>query len=571
MKPDRHNVWGNIGVINMRIYRQIIKTRKAAVHGLAVLVFCIVLGIGTVCFAEEPGTVVVQSAKIRASADAGSEQLGSVQQGGTVSIVSEATGTDGKIWYQVYVDANTKGYIRSDLVKKNSGESASSSTTATTTAAAANLPATQATAIDPKSGTVITNNVRIRQGASTEYGVVATANRGMVVTVNGEAAGGDGKNWYQVSFTYNNKEITGFIRADLVTFDEVPAEAAETQIEGEGTDTSETEQQTETVTEAETEEQPAAEQADQTQQQNQTNASSQMILMNVEETPYIMPGFSPIILKWEGQDINAFKNGDFFIFYAQSQSGDEGWYVFDSINNVYQKYVYAQENATIPEDDENSGNIVPIIILVIIIIILVLVIGLMFVKQHDGMLGFGHDDDFDEPDDEDEDIEDIDEFDEEEERQPVRRAVKTESNMQPRRPQGQMRRPVERNSDGREQNKLSDSDNSIDSQPRKYSEPGQQPHGNINRTDGAMPRRRPQGQQPVRRPKPETAYEGDGAAQRHEERPQGEGRRPQGQPQAKRPNPQQRPNRKPQQPPKPQQRPKTTVEQDDDDMDFIDI
>ena len=531
----------------MRIYRQIINTRKAVVRGLAALVFCMVLGIGTVCFAEEPGTVVVQSAKIRASADAGSEQLGSVQQGGTVSIVSETTGTDGKTWYEVYVDANTKGYIRADLVKKNSGESADSTTTTAT--ASTNLPATQATAIDPKSGTVITNNVRIRQGASTEYGVVATANRGMVVTVNGEAAGGDGKNWYQISFTYNNKEITGFIRADLVTFDEVPAEAAETQIEGESTDNSETQQpETETMTEAVTEEQPSTEQPEQAQQ-NQTESSSQMILMNVDETPYIMPGFSPIILKWEGQDINAFKNGDFFIFYAQNQSGDEGWYVFDSVNNVYQKYVYAQENVTLPEEDSNSGNIIPIIILVIIIIILVLVIGLMFVKQHDGTLGFGHDDDgFDESDDEEDDIEELDELDKEEEKQPVKRAVHPNGNVQPRRSQGPVRRNIE---------------------------PGQQTHGNVNRPDGNMPRRRPQGQQPARRPRPETMPEGENIAnnvqRRREERPQGEVRRPQGQPQAKRPAPQQRPNRKPQQPPKQQQRPKTTVEQDDDDMDFIDI
>lgn len=553
----------------MRIYRQIIKTRKAVVHGLAALAFCMVLGIGTVCFAEEPGTVVVQSAKIRASADAGSEQLGSVQQGGTVSIVSETTGTDGKTWYEVYVDANTKGYIRADLVKKNSGESADSTATTTSTS----LPATQANAIDPKSGTVITNNVRIRQGASTEYGVVATANRGMVVTVNGEATGGDGKNWYQISFTYNNKEITGFIRADLVTFDEVPADAAETQIEGESTDTSENEPQTENETAAETvtEEQPASEQP--AEQQQQTGTSGQMILMNVDDTPYIMPGFSPIILKWEGQDINAFKNGDFFIFYAQSQSGDEGWYVFDSVNNVYQKYVYAQANVTIPEDNENSGNIVPIIILVIIIIILVLVIGLMFVKQHDGMLGFGHEDDeFDDSEDDEDDIEDIDELDEEEEKQPMRRETRPSGNGQHRRPQNQqqVKRPVERKVNGRE-------DNNVDSQPRRYSEPGRQPHGNINgnvgRNDGTMPRRRPQGQQPVRRTNPEAVSDGENmnTPRRREESPQGETRRPQGQPQAKRPAPQQRPNRKPQQSPKLQQRPKTTAEQDDDDMDFIDI
>ena len=96
-------------------------TKRATIRGirhvLAVVLFCMVMSIGFVCLADEQGTVSVASAKIRASADASSEALGSVKQGGTVDIIGKTTGTDGKEWYQVYVDASTKGFIRGDLVK----------------------------------------------------------------------------------------------------------------------------------------------------------------------------------------------------------------------------------------------------------------------------------------------------------------------------------------------------------------------------------------------------------------------------------------------------------------------
>ena len=138
---------------------------RGFIRVLAAMMFCLVLSIATVCYADEvAATVTVASAKIRASADPSSQQLGSAKQGGTIGSVS-------------------------------SDASASASTATTTTTD------TQVSSTDKKSGTVQTNNVRIRKGASTTADVVATANRGMVVTVTGEAAGDDGKTWYQISFT----------------------------------------------------------------------------------------------------------------------------------------------------------------------------------------------------------------------------------------------------------------------------------------------------------------------------------------------------------------------------------
>ena len=61
-------------------------------------------------------------------------------------------------------------------------------------------------------------------------------------------------------------------------------------------------------------------------------------------------------------------------------NGEEGWYVFDSVNNVYERYVYSTAGATVPETSAMSGNMLPVIILAVIIVILLIAIILMFMK-----------------------------------------------------------------------------------------------------------------------------------------------------------------------------------------------
>lgn len=527
---------------------------RGFVHVLAAMVFCLVLSIATVCYADEvSATVTVASAKIRASADPSSQQLGSAKQGGTVSIIGQTTGTDGKTWYQVFVDANTKGFIRADLVNVTgtgtigsvSSDASASASTATTT-----TTDTQVGSTDKKSGTVQTNNVRIRKGASTTADVVATANRGMVVTVTGEAAGDDGKTWYQISFTYNSKEITGYIRSDLVTFDALPADTAQTTINGTSETTEEpaTEATTEEVTEPATEEQPQEQESS-----SPSNDTQNMILMNVEDVPYIMPEFNPIILKWEDQDINAYKNGDFYLFYAQKQNGEEGWYVFDSVNNVYQRYVYSTAGATVPETNAMSGNMLPVIILAVIIVILLIAIILMFMKLREYTGEYEEYED-DEEDDEYGDEEEAEDEEEELAEEPARRPMQ-----QPRRQPAQQPRPQQqpvRNQEPREEG-----------QPvRRPQQPVRRPQGEEQRTQ-QQPTRRPQQQgQPVRR------QEGEQPA-RHQAQQSGSGRPVSRQPQGN-------PNRRPAQP-RPENQPQRNVQQgrkaknfldsEDDDMEFIDI
>ena len=194
------------------------------------LALVLVLGAGLfagdlaiVSHAESAAKVTASSAKIRKSADSSSEVIGSAAKDKTISIKSQTKGADGYTWYEVYVDANTLGYIRSDLVSITDGStpSSSSGTTTTTTTAtpapAVNETPVEVTAVEPLSATVTGGqSVRVRSNASTTSQIVTTAENGMALTVTGQATGTDGKTWYQITFISNSIEVTGFIRSDYV-------------------------------------------------------------------------------------------------------------------------------------------------------------------------------------------------------------------------------------------------------------------------------------------------------------------------------------------------------------------
>ena len=100
------------------------------------LALVLVLGAGLfagdlaiVSHAESAAKVTASSAKIRKSADSSSEVIGSASKDKTISIKSQTKGADGYTWYEVYVDANTLGYIRSDLVSITDGSTPPSSST----------------------------------------------------------------------------------------------------------------------------------------------------------------------------------------------------------------------------------------------------------------------------------------------------------------------------------------------------------------------------------------------------------------------------------------------------------
>lgn len=174
---------------------------------MTVLVMCVMfVCISVTALAAEGKVTASPAAKIRESASTTSEQVGSAQTGAVLEILNEVTGTDGKIWYQVSFDNGKTGYIRSDLMKKLEDTTTTPSNTAT-----------EVKDVQPVNCTVTGNQVNVRSIPATSGDKVAQVRKDEVMTVNGTATDSEGKIWYRVTFTSDNKNVTGYVRYDFVS------------------------------------------------------------------------------------------------------------------------------------------------------------------------------------------------------------------------------------------------------------------------------------------------------------------------------------------------------------------
>ncbi len=226
-------------------------TRKSPLHLwnaarvlLGVMVFTICIFAFSLDALAAEGTVKTTSGKIRSEANTSSAVLASVGKGDELSIKGKVTGADGYVWYQVFVDADTLGYIRSDLLDVEGtvpdvSSSTSNSSQDTNNNQQTSTPQieTVTTVVEPmasQSATITGGDVNVRAGASTSTDKVTKATNGMAVTVTGQATGTDGKVWYQVKFMSGNSEVTGFIRSDYIQLGEVieqPTVEPETEVQ----------------------------------------------------------------------------------------------------------------------------------------------------------------------------------------------------------------------------------------------------------------------------------------------------------------------------------------------------
>ena len=209
-----------------------------------------------VSHAESAAKVTAKSATIRKEPSVSSEAAGSTELDKEISIKSQVTGSDGYTWYEVYLNADTTGYIRSDLVEITDGTTpptgtapaATTTTPASTTATSPTptpTPVPDETLVDVTDVTPVSasvqgsDSVRIRQNASTTSRILTKMKSGMALTITGTANGTDGKVWYRVTFLSNGTETTGFIRSDYtdVLPEDLTAAAEEPPAEDPGTNT----------------------------------------------------------------------------------------------------------------------------------------------------------------------------------------------------------------------------------------------------------------------------------------------------------------------------------------------
>ena len=132
-----------------------------------------------------------------------------VPNGSTVSILGEENG-----WYQIQYNGNSTGYVSKDYVSTGGTSTPVSPPSITTTPTTPSTPNTTPPSSSVTAGTKGTitgadTGLNIRSGPGREYDVVASAQNGAEVTIQGEENG-----WYKV--TYNGSK-TGYVSKDFVS------------------------------------------------------------------------------------------------------------------------------------------------------------------------------------------------------------------------------------------------------------------------------------------------------------------------------------------------------------------
>ena len=204
--------------------RRLLKKSTYIVGGiLCCILMWFMLASESYAFTRTTGEVTGSSVKVRASASTDAEVVASVRAGDELDVTDAVNGTDGKVWYKIIVSADKVGYIRSDFVTLEGGAQAPSTTTTPGT--------TQVTPMDGRQGHTNTNNVKVREQASTSSNEIDRLNQDTIFDVLGTAQDTDGKTWYQVSYIDNGVGINGFIRSDLVTLmEKEPEELPEEEV-----------------------------------------------------------------------------------------------------------------------------------------------------------------------------------------------------------------------------------------------------------------------------------------------------------------------------------------------------
>jgi len=170
-------------------------------------------------YQEVKGTVNYRSVAVRGDASKESDVVAGLVEGDEVTIIDEKKGEDGQLWYAIITKNSTKGYVRSDLIRKGKAISGSAGSSSSSSTLSSQL---SGESINGSGGTIKGRSVRVRSTASTTGEMVFALKEGDVVTISDSVTGSDAKKWYKVLYTYNGTTKSGYIRSDLVTITSKP-------------------------------------------------------------------------------------------------------------------------------------------------------------------------------------------------------------------------------------------------------------------------------------------------------------------------------------------------------------
>ena len=193
-----------------------------------------------VAYAATKGTVTTSGLRVRT--DAGTDKAVLTHNGANVALgkgtkvtIHSKKSVSGVTWYEVtftYQGEGLKGYVSGDYVKveeTSGGQSSSGNTQGGDSSSTGNDgDTTTGSGITTETGSsakmsipakITADSLNVRTGASTSKakltvnGQSVSLKKGTIVQIIKEVKNGK-EEWYQVSFTYNNKTVKGYILSD---------------------------------------------------------------------------------------------------------------------------------------------------------------------------------------------------------------------------------------------------------------------------------------------------------------------------------------------------------------------
>ncbi|MCD8365305.1 MAG: SH3 domain-containing protein, partial [Clostridiales bacterium] len=239
-------------------------------------------------------------------------------------------------------------------------------TAALSVAAVTSGPAVTAWAT-PASGTAVVDNVVVRESA-VSGSQIGGLSEGQAVTIVGETTGSDGKTWYQITYTVDGTEHSGWVRGDLLNTSD---ESLETNTADTDTDTSDADASGSDTDAGAADTDP--EEGESVSLEFETK-SGYIILTDVpeEERMLVSDRFVETSLDFAEGTIAAFQRAepdalvaddaaivDYYYVYGYNEVGETGWYVYNAEDGTIQKNLLNMQYSiaeTAEEETEDSGT-----------------------------------------------------------------------------------------------------------------------------------------------------------------------------------------------------------------------
>ncbi len=234
---------------------------------------------------------------------------------------------------------------------------------------------TSATAVTawatPASGTAVSDNIVVRESA-VSGAQVGGLSEGQAVSIEDETTGSDGNTWYQITYTLDGSERSGWVRGDLLeTSDEsldTDSDADVTDSEDEGSVSLEFETRSGSITLTDIPEDELLQVSNRFVETSLTFEEAVITALQLAEPDELVADDAAIV--------------DFYYVYGYNEIGETGWYVYNADDGTIQKnllnmqYSMAEttEEETEAVSDFSTDSLVKMAVSVLAVIGLLLLI-----------------------------------------------------------------------------------------------------------------------------------------------------------------------------------------------------